>query len=43
MDAPDLRGSLGAAARSAVSGMTWSQTARRTLDVYARACGARAS
>lgn len=41
MDAPDLRRSLGAAARHAVSGMTWAQTARRTLDVYARAREAR--
>jgi glycosyltransferase involved in cell wall biosynthesis len=43
MDAPDLRRSLGAAARCAVSGMTWSQTARRTLDVYARARQGRAA
>lgn len=37
MDAPDLRRAVGDAARRAVSGMTWGQTARRTLDVYARA------
>lgn len=37
MDAPDLRRSLGAKARCTVSGMTWARTARRTLDVYARA------
>jgi len=41
MDAPDLRRSLGAAGRQTVSGMTWAQTARRTLDVYARARQAR--
>jgi glycosyltransferase involved in cell wall biosynthesis len=43
MDAPDLRRSLGVAARRAVSGMTWSHTARRTLDAYARAREARAA
>jgi glycosyltransferase involved in cell wall biosynthesis len=43
MDTPDLRRSIGAAARCAVSGMTWAQTARRTLDVYARAREGRAS
>src|SRR5262249_124850 len=43
IDAPDLRRSIGAAARSAVSGMTWAQTARRTLDVYARALEGRAA
>ena len=43
MDAPDLRRSLGAAARCAVSGMTWAQTARTTLDVYARARAERAA
>ena len=37
MDAPDLRRVIGDAARRSVSGMTWAQTARRTLDVYARA------
>lgn len=41
MDAPELRRSLGAAARRAVAGMTWAQTARRTLEVYARAREAR--
>lgn len=43
MDSPAFRRSLGIAARHAVSGMTWSQTARRTLDVYARAREARAA
>jgi glycosyltransferase involved in cell wall biosynthesis len=37
MNAPSLRRALGDAARQAVSGMTWGQAARRTLDVYARA------
>jgi glycosyltransferase involved in cell wall biosynthesis len=37
MDAPDLRRKLGGAARRAVAGMSWGQTARMTLDVYARA------
>jgi len=41
IDAPELRGSIGAAARRAVAGMTWGETARRTLDVYARAREAR--
>jgi glycosyltransferase involved in cell wall biosynthesis len=43
MDAPDLRRALGDAARNAVSGMTWAQAARRTLDVYARARQAHAA
>jgi glycosyltransferase involved in cell wall biosynthesis len=43
MDAPALRRSLGAAARDAVAGMTWAQTARRTLDVYVHAREGRAT
>ena len=43
MDAPGLRLSLGAAARCAVAGMTWAQTARRTLDVYVQAREGRAA
>jgi len=37
MDAPDLRRSIGDAARRTVSGMTWGLAARRTLDAYERA------
>jgi glycosyltransferase involved in cell wall biosynthesis len=37
MDEPALRRALGGAARRAVAGMTWGQTARMTLDTYARA------
>jgi glycosyltransferase involved in cell wall biosynthesis len=40
MDDAALRCSMGAAARRAVEGMTWTATARRTLDVYARALAA---
>lgn len=43
IDAPDLRRALGDAARETVSGMTWAQAARRTLDVYARARQAHAA
>ena len=39
MDAPELRRALGGAASRAVAGITWGQTARLTLDVYARALG----
>jgi len=39
MDDRGLRGAIGDAARRTVSGMTWSATARMTLDVYARALG----
>ena len=39
LDTPELRRALGGAARRAVAGMTWGQTARMTLDVYARALG----
>jgi D-inositol-3-phosphate glycosyltransferase len=42
MDAPELRLSLGAAARCAAASMTWAHTARQTLEVYARAREARA-
>ncbi len=37
MDAAGLRRTIGEAGRRSVAGMTWGQTARRTLDVYARA------
>ncbi|HEX6464186.1 MAG TPA: glycosyltransferase family 4 protein [Vicinamibacterales bacterium] len=37
LEAPELRRTLGEAARRAVAGMTWGQTARMTLEVYARA------
>jgi len=39
LDTPELPRALGGAARRAVAGMTWGQTARMTLDVYARALG----
>jgi glycosyltransferase involved in cell wall biosynthesis len=37
-----LRAAIGDAAKRTVAGMTWSATARMTLDVYARALGAAA-
>jgi glycosyltransferase involved in cell wall biosynthesis len=37
MDAPDERARMGARAAAAVSEMTWSATARRTLECYHRA------
>ncbi len=37
---PGLRERLGAAARRRVEGSTWDDVARRTLEVYARACRA---
>jgi len=40
MDEPALRDRLGAAARTAVSAMTWRASAISTLDVYSRALGA---
>ena len=40
MDDAALRHAIGEAARRAVEGMTWTATARTTLDVYARAIAA---
>lgn len=40
VDDAALRRSIGEAARDAVDGMTWTATARRTLEVYARALAA---
>jgi hypothetical protein len=39
MDDAAFRRAIGEAARRSVAGMTWSVTARRTLDVYAQALG----